>query len=281
MTSTIVPITTRARDLLASEWIKLRSIRSTYLVLLGSAAVAVTVAVFSATTIKTSHIDWATFDPVQISLAGLLVVQLAFGVFGALAITSEHTTGMIRTTFAAVPRRRAVLAAKAMVTAAAALVAGEAIAFGAFFAGQLVLSAKHQPGHRLSVTLTDPGVLRAVAGARLLPAHRVPGRPRARRHHQAYRRGHRSCRAHLHPGADRQRRLSRPEKHSRPLRALVGWPVDKLHSGPRDELPVGEPVFRRMHRLRRRAAGRCQFPHHPARRLALLTTEAVDATRHQ
>lgn len=165
MTNTTVPITARARDLLASEWIKLRSVRSTYLVLLGSAAVAVAVGVFSAATVKTSHIDWAAFDPVQTSLAGLLVVQLAFGAFGALTITSEHTTGMIRTTFAAVPRRRAVLAAKATVTAAAALAAGEAIAFAAFFAGQLVLSGKHLPGRHLSVTLADPGVLRAVAGA--------------------------------------------------------------------------------------------------------------------
>ena len=165
MTGTTVPRTTRARDLLTSEWVKLRSVRSTYLVLLGSAAVAVAVAVFSAATVNTSHIDWTTFDPVQTSLAGLLVVQLAFGVFGALAITSEHTTGMIRTTFAAVPRRRAALAAKAAVTAAAALVAGEAIACTAFFAGQLVLSGKHLPGRQLSVTLTDPGVLRAVTGA--------------------------------------------------------------------------------------------------------------------
>jgi ABC-2 type transport system permease protein len=165
MTGTTVPLTARARDLLASEWIKLRSVRSTYLVMLASAAIAVTVAVFSAATVKTSHIDWATFDPVQIGLAGLLVVQLAFGVFGALAITSEHTTGMIRTTFAAAPRRRAVLAAKAIVTAAAAFVAGEAIAFAAFFAGQLVLSGKHLPGRHLSVTPADPGVLRAVASA--------------------------------------------------------------------------------------------------------------------
>jgi ABC-2 type transport system permease protein len=165
MTGATVPITARARDLLASEWVKLRSVRSTYLVLLGSAAVAVVVAVFSAATVKTSHIDWVTFDPVQTSLAGLLVVQLAFGVFGALAITSEHTTGMIRTTFTAVPRRRAALAAKATVTAAAALAAGEAIAFAAFFAGQLVLSGKHLPGRQLSVTLAGPDVLRAVAGA--------------------------------------------------------------------------------------------------------------------
>ncbi len=93
------------------------------------------------------------------------MVQLAFGVFGALAITSEHATGMIRTTFAAVPRRRAVLAAKATVTAVAGLTAGEVIAFAAFFAGQLVLSGKHLQGKHLSATLTDTGVLRAVAGA--------------------------------------------------------------------------------------------------------------------
>jgi hypothetical protein len=160
MTRPTIPVTTRAHDLLASEWIKLRSVRSTYLALLGAAAVAVGIGIFSAATVKTSHIDWATFDPVQMSLGGLLVVQLVFGAFGALAITSEYTTGMIRTTFAAIPRRRAVLAAKAAVTAAAALAAGEAIAFAAFFAGQLVLSGKH-----LSVNLADPRVLRAVTGA--------------------------------------------------------------------------------------------------------------------
>jgi len=153
VTSPTVPVAARARDLLASDWIKLRSVRSTYLVLLVSATFTVAVGTFSAATVKTSHLDWGTFDPVQTSLAGLLVVQLAFGVFGALAITSEYATGMIRTTFTAVPRRRAVL------------IAGEAIAFAAFFAGQLVLSGKHLPGHHLSVTLADPGVLRAVAGA--------------------------------------------------------------------------------------------------------------------
>lgn len=272
MTGTTVPITARARDLLASEWIKLRSVRSTYLVLLMSAAVAVAVGIFSAATVKASHLDWATFDPVQTSLAGLLVVQLAFGVFGALAITSEHTTGMIRTTFAAVPRRRAVLAAKATVTAAAALVAGEAIAFAAFFAGQLVLSGKHLPGRHLSVTLADPGVLRAACcrGRRLLPAHRDPGRSRTRHDHQAYRRGYRSGRPHLHPGSDRQRSLARPEQHSRPLRALVGRPVDQLDPRARDELPVRRTVVHGLHRLRGRFAGRCQLPDHAARRLTAL-----------
>jgi ABC-2 type transport system permease protein len=165
MTGPAIPLATRAGDLLASEWTKLRSVRSTYLALTGSAAFAVGVSIFSAATVKASHLDWATFDPVSTSLTGLLFVQLVFGVFGALAITSEHATGMIRTTFAAVPRRRAVLAAKAAVTGAAGLAAGEVIAFAAFFAGQLVLAGKHSSGRQLSVTLADPGVLRAVTGA--------------------------------------------------------------------------------------------------------------------
>src|SRR5262249_61234725 len=55
----------------------------------------------------------ATLDPTFKSLIGLFIGQVAVGILGVLAITSEYATGMIRTTFAAVPRRRAVLAAKA------------------------------------------------------------------------------------------------------------------------------------------------------------------------
>jgi hypothetical protein len=160
MTPITVPASTRAADLVAAEWIKVRSVRSTYLALLVAAAAAIGIAVFSAATVNPSHVDPATFDAVQTALGGLLIAQLAFGVFGALAITSEHTTGMIRTTFAATPRRRAVLAAKAAVSGAIGLVVGEVSSFASFFAGQVVLSGKH-----LSVTLADPGVLRAVAGA--------------------------------------------------------------------------------------------------------------------
>jgi ABC-type transport system involved in multi-copper enzyme maturation permease subunit len=152
-----VPVTTRAGNLLASEWIKLRSVRSTYLTLLGAAVAALVVGVFSAATTPADPVGF--FDPVDTSLNGSLIAQFAFGVFGALTITSEHATGMIRTTFAAAPRRRAVLAAKAVVTGAVALVAGELITFSAFFLGQLELSGKH-----LNVALGDPGVLRAVSG---------------------------------------------------------------------------------------------------------------------
>ena len=89
----------------------------------------------------------------------MLVVQLAFGVFGALAITSEHTTGIIRTTFAAAPRRRAVLAARAAVTGAPASPRGSP------FLCRFLRRAAGAVWQTLDVTLADPGVLRAVAGA--------------------------------------------------------------------------------------------------------------------
>jgi hypothetical protein len=154
-----------ARGALAAEWIKLRSVRSTYLILAFAAAAAVVIGYL------VSHADvtrWATmtaqakatFDPVGDSFSGLGLAQLAFGTLGVLVISSEYATGLIRTTFAAVPRRRAVLAAKAAVVGAVSLAAGEAIAFATFFTGQQALSAQH-----LQVTLADPGVLRGVLAA--------------------------------------------------------------------------------------------------------------------
>ena len=123
----------RARDVLASEWIKLRSVRSTYLTLLFAAAAAVGIGYLVAHA-KATH--WATmpaaaraaFDPVSDSFTGLGLAQLAFGALGVLVISSEYTTGLIRTTVAAVPRRRAVLAAKAAAVGAVTLLAGELIA---------------------------------------------------------------------------------------------------------------------------------------------------------
>lgn len=158
MASTPVPAVTRAGDVLAAEWLKLRSVRSTYLTLLIAVVGAVGIGLFAAARAKTDSRGY--FDAVETSMSGVVIAQLAFGVLGALAITPEYTTGMIRTTFAAVPRRRLVLAAKAAVAGLVALVVGEAIAFGAFFGGQAELSSVH-----LNVGLGDPGVLRAVLGA--------------------------------------------------------------------------------------------------------------------
>lgn len=170
MTSITAPLPARAGWALAAEWIKLRSVRSTYLALAAAAVAAIGLGYLITHYTANSTPAWAhlspqartTWDPVSYSLGGLAIAQLAFGTLGVLVISSEHATGLIRTTFAALPRRRAVLAAKATAAGTVTLAAGELIAFAAFFTGQQVLSPKH-----LNMPLTHPGVLRGVLAAGL------------------------------------------------------------------------------------------------------------------
>ncbi|TDU84460.1 ABC-2 family transporter [Kribbella voronezhensis] len=151
--------------MLRSEWTKLRSIRSTPLTLAAAFAVAVLGGLFSATGRAKDYPSWsavdkAAFDPVNLSFDGLAFAQLAFGVIGVLAISSEYTTGQIRTTFAVTPRRRRVLLGKALVLGAVALVFGEVLSLVTFVVAQLGLRSIH-----LDVSLSDHAALRAVAGA--------------------------------------------------------------------------------------------------------------------
>ena len=134
------------------EWIKLRSLRSTWWVLALTVAGAVAIAV--AVGVNTED---AAADLTNNALAGISLGLLLVGVLGVLAMTGEHSSGMIRATLAAVPNRPLVLAAKAAVFGALALAAGEAAAFVAFFAGGAAL-----PAGVPAPTLGQPGVLRAV-----------------------------------------------------------------------------------------------------------------------
>ena len=150
------------------EWLKLRSVRSTWWTLLIFAAAMIGLAIPILIHLNygtLSAADRATFDPTNDSFAGLAVGQLALGVLGVLVMTGEFSSGMIRATFAAAPRRPLVLAAKAAIVAAVTLVAGEILAFAAFFVGEAVLRspAPH-------ATLGQPGVLRAVLMAGAYPA---------------------------------------------------------------------------------------------------------------
>jgi ABC-2 type transport system permease protein len=104
----------------------------------------------------------ASFDPAAISLSGVQLAQIAAGVLGILLITSEYATGLIRTTFAAVPRRLPVLWAKAALLTAAITAVSLPAAFAAFAGGQSILARQH-----LSVPLSQPGVTRAVIGSAL------------------------------------------------------------------------------------------------------------------
>ena len=102
------------------------------------------------------------FDPTRSSLAGMLFAQLAIGVLGVLVVSAEYSTGTIRATFAAVPRRPMVLAAKIGLFAAVAFLVGEIVSFVAFLLGQHILSGKTP-----TASLSDPTVVRAVVGAGL------------------------------------------------------------------------------------------------------------------
>jgi hypothetical protein len=134
------------------EWIKLRSLRSTWWTLTVTVGGAVAIAV--AVGFNTKN---AAGDLTNNALAGLVPGLLFAGVLGVLAMTSEYTSGMIRATLAAIPRRSWVLAAKTAVFGVVVLVLGEAAAFISFFAGGAALRhGIHAPA------LSQPGVLRAV-----------------------------------------------------------------------------------------------------------------------
>jgi ABC-2 type transport system permease protein len=134
------------------EWIKLRSLRSTWWSLGATVAGAVGVAV--AVGVNTED---AAADLTNNALAGIALGLLLTGVLGVLAVTGEFSSGTIRATLAAIPNRPLVLAAKAAVFGAVALAVGEAAAFIAFLAGGVAL-----PGGVAAPTLEQPGVLRAV-----------------------------------------------------------------------------------------------------------------------
>ncbi|MDQ2741859.1 MAG: ABC transporter permease [Chloroflexota bacterium] len=151
-------------DILRSEFCKLRSVRSTYWTLFAAVVFNVGLAALEAI-ILPGHLsarDAATLDPVRVSLGGIHLSQIAFGVLGVLVITSEYGTGMIRATLSAVPQRRLLLATKAIVFAVTALVVGIISTFAAFFVFQAFLS-----GDNLRASITDPDVFRAVIGGGL------------------------------------------------------------------------------------------------------------------
>lgn len=151
-----------AARVLNSEWIKLRTLRSSWHTLLG--AVLALVVIGLAVGYATSTSDWATLAPedtvASASLQGLFLAQLVIGVLGVLFVTGEYATGMIRSTFAAVPHRLSVLGAKTAVFGAIALISMTAASFAAFLGAQALFLSPD--GHGTS--LSDAGALRVVAG---------------------------------------------------------------------------------------------------------------------
>lgn len=159
----------RARRLLLSEWTKLRSVRSTVwslllLVIITPGFTVLLTALNASQWSKTDPARRATIvaDPVSLILGGGFAFgQLSICVLGVLVMAGEYSTGAIRASLLAVPKRAPMLFAKCAVFGLLVFVFGELVAFPSFFLGAAILHSK------APVALGDPGVLRAVIGAGL------------------------------------------------------------------------------------------------------------------
>ncbi|MFC9844836.1 ABC transporter permease [Streptomyces sp. NPDC060223] len=154
-----------ATQVLQSEWTKIRSVASTIWTLGLAAVVTVALGILISLLSKNdfdnlSENDKLSFDPTFISFAGMSLGQLAMIVFGVLVVSNEYSTGMIRTSLAAVPQRGTFLFSKIAVATVLSFVVGIITSFVAFFLGQAMLGS-----HKASIG--DPGVLRAVIGGGL------------------------------------------------------------------------------------------------------------------
>ena len=146
--SPLPPATGRAglRGAIASEFTKIRSVRSTYWTLAALLVVSIGIgaAITGGTEASFSHnpANKAAFDATQISLIAFFEIgQLIIAVIAAMVITSEYSTGMIRTSLTAQPRRGTVYAAKAIVLTSLTLIVSLVTSFIAFFVGQALLSS--------------------------------------------------------------------------------------------------------------------------------------------
>lgn len=152
---------------LLSEWTKFRSLRSSYITVI--AAVVLTIglgALISA--VQANHwphaslSDKLTFHPISTSLLGVNISQLAVGVLGVLLVSGEYSTGMIRSTLSAVPKRLPVLWAKLVVFSVVVAITSVISTVIAFFVGQSLLSSQH-----IQASFSSPGAARQVFGAAL------------------------------------------------------------------------------------------------------------------
>ena len=181
---TVPSLAARATDVLAFEWVKLRSVRSNYMTLLIAA-----IATLGSTAVVARAMAAAAAPPPGGTITALTASFLGYAeyavipvsVLAVLQFTSEYATGLISTTFCAVPRRWAALAGKAAVTGAAALLAGEVLAFACFWLTQAMLSGRHR-----GVSLAQPGVPGAVLAGGLVLCACALTAPRPRCGHPAH-----------------------------------------------------------------------------------------------
>jgi ABC-2 type transport system permease protein len=154
-------------DAVRAEWTKLRTSPGTFWLLAAVIAATVGVSVAAAGATRCPAYLTCGEDTGKLTLTGVQLGQAVVAVLAVLAIGGEYSTGMIRATFAAMPRRGTVLAAKALLVAGLTLAAGVVAVAGSLLAGALIL-----PGHGFTaargfpaLSLADPPVLRGAAGS--------------------------------------------------------------------------------------------------------------------
>ena len=157
------------RRVLRSEWSKLWSLRSTWITLGLGLLFLVAFGLIAAARYKSSLTSGRQLDPdfadanaLTLSLFGVSLAQLALGVLGVLVTAGEYSTGMIRSTLAAVPKRLPVLWSKATAYGVVALIVGLVGAIVTFLIGSQILS-----GTPAELSLSDSGVVRSLLGAGL------------------------------------------------------------------------------------------------------------------
>lgn len=157
-----------ARGVLRSEWVKLRSLRSSLTTLAAAGATMVLIGVVFAAVVAGllssgggDPTNEFAHNPAGATLQGTMLAQLIIGVLGVMVITSEYATGTIRNTLAVVPKRLPVLWAKVSVTAAVSFVTMLVATLVSFFAGQAIIGSQGMA----TASLGDSGVLGAVLGS--------------------------------------------------------------------------------------------------------------------
>jgi ABC-2 type transport system permease protein len=150
-------------DAVASEWVKIRTVRSTMWSLLAMVVVSVGLTAVIAG-VNASQIANGSNNthPDELIIVGLFFGQITALVLGSLVMSAEYSTGMIRASLSAVPHRVRLLCAKALVLAIVIFVIGTVTSFACYGVSETFLSAKH-----IGVPLSQPGVMRAVIGGGL------------------------------------------------------------------------------------------------------------------
>jgi ABC-2 type transport system permease protein len=135
---------------LRSEWTKLRSVRTTWIIVGLAIGLSIGVSALVALVTGMTFDGWGTgaqetYDPVMNSMSGLLFRLILLVTLGVTVVTSEYTSGMIRTTFMVNPRRTQVLAAKTLIVGGLAIAVGAVTMPGMFLVSQPIFSAYGLP----------------------------------------------------------------------------------------------------------------------------------------